>query len=166
MTTIFNISVLDANGIAIEGAFITLDSQNEITDKDGLVTLSGHDGENDPHIVQISHPYYVAETVEFRGGIGIGQWNNALMVRSVVASRVSLTIRLGRLNVAPTVLKSESEVNAMASKKGDPHASLLFDLPRDSSYQAYRFQWNNPVAVELMEDKALPEKAPLPEAKG
>jgi hypothetical protein len=83
--------------------------------------------------VTVSYPLYVAETVEFRGSIiSTGQWNNALMVRSVVAGRVLLTIRLGRLDVAPTVLKPESEVNAIASKHGDAHAALLFDLPRDS----------------------------------
>src|SRR5437764_14248124 len=101
------ISVLDANGAAIEGATVTLDTASGSTDASGLVRVTVP--ASNSHTLNVSHPYYVSERVEFRGALNTGEWNNALLQRSGT-SKTLLTIRLGWITVAPTAEKPESEV--------------------------------------------------------
>src|ERR1700738_4401678 len=97
--------VLNCNGAAVQGASVVLDATQGTTDVTGALSFSVIETTNATHILAITHPYYVAERVEFRGTLSAGQFNNALLTRTSDTGRMMLTVRIGRLEVAPTALK-------------------------------------------------------------
>lgn len=64
----------------------------------------------------------------------------------------------GRCVTAPTILKSDDEVDALAGS--DAHAAILFGLPRAPEKLAYRYQYNDPLPIELAEPVLLPQSPP------
>ncbi|EWZ78945.1 hypothetical protein FOWG_16887 [Fusarium oxysporum f. sp. lycopersici MN25] len=166
MATRIEITVLDANNIPVDGAEITLDGKPITqTDQDGVSTLSANDSNTNNSLV-ISHTRHITENVRFRGGISTGEWDNALVSRNTVPGRILLRVQLGRLDVAPTELRSNEDIQAILVSHRNLEAALLFNLPRDGRCQAYRFQWNDPLPVEVAEEKILPVNAPTPDLKG
>ncbi|KAM6513257.1 hypothetical protein FALCPG4_015704 [Fusarium falciforme] len=167
MDTTITVTILDANDIPVRDTSISLNGLLlGKTDKDGVYTFSLSDHGSPYDFLYISHVHYVSEKVGFRGSISKGEWDNALVSRTVETGRAHLRVYLGRLHAAPTELRSDEEVQAILASRRNLEAALLFKLPRDQNLQAYRGQWNDPLPVELGAEKVLPEHPPTPADKG
>jgi hypothetical protein len=163
MSEMCNIVAIDANGTPVKAAFVVLDNAQGTTDGKGTMADISV-AANVTHILTISHPYYVTETVQFLGPIRTGTWNNSLFERTVQTDRTVITVRLGRCISAPTVLMPRSEYAKLAAIGGDPHKALLYKHP--SGGLAYQYQSNAALAVQLAEEILLPDSPPPPTADG
>ncbi|KAK3387337.1 hypothetical protein B0H63DRAFT_558879 [Podospora didyma] len=82
------ITVLDANSLPIPDSSVPLNGiPAGKTGKDGFLSFSASFG-GVFDFLQISHPQYVNEQVGFRDNISVGEWDNALLSRTVVAGRI------------------------------------------------------------------------------
>ena len=164
------LQVIDANGIPVAGATVTMPgtSFNAQTDKSGNATL--------PMVgtqaltMRVIHPNFVTEDVAFQPDVLTGKYNNALISRTVSGSDASLRLQLGRCAVVPTVMLSDSDIENLAKKTpesaADPKAALLFHPPAHSSLNAYRFHWWDECDVRLALKTLLPTSTPSAADKG
>jgi hypothetical protein len=161
------VAVEDANGVWVGDATVTLDDTMLVTDADGNVTFLFLDTNSLKHSLIVAAPGYVAEKATFKGPLETGEWNNSLLRRTVMPDRTILTMRLGRLDVAPTTLLADDALQKLAVAKGDAQGALLFPLPRSPSmsWPAYRFHWLEPQPVWLVDTNLLPP-ALVPGASG
>jgi hypothetical protein len=157
---LLTVVVTDVNGAPIEGAVVQINgAAPSITDRIGTITTTVWTPSTN-FLMTVTHPYFVTERVEFRADVSQGEWDNALVRRTVTPTDVRLDVRLGRCAVVPTALVPEAELDKMAASGGDPHAALLFKPPRFPNRLAYRFQWNDALSVELAEEILLPSSPP------
>ncbi|HEY1796174.1 MAG TPA: carboxypeptidase-like regulatory domain-containing protein [Stellaceae bacterium] len=163
------LQVIDANGNPVAGAAVTMpgSSFNAKTDKTGAATLPVGGGQ--ALTMRVTHPNFVTEDVAFKPDVATGKWNNALVSRTASGGNASLRLQLGRCAVVPTVVMSDSDVEALAKKPAsaaDPKAALLFEPPAHPGLHAYRFQWWAEWDTRCARKTLLPTSTPAATAKG
>ncbi len=109
------------------------------------------------------HPAYVAESVRFEPDAVGGKWDNALVMRAIRGSDMTLRVQLGRCATAPTAYVAETDIPGLA---GDAKAALLFHPPNYPTEFAYRYHWPTDTAVRLARTELLPAKQPGPNSRG
>jgi hypothetical protein len=157
------VAVRDANNVPVADATVTLD---DVTNSGGTTVFVI---QNKPtHTLTVEAPDYVTETARFNGTLDLGEWDNALLSRSVDQGRIALTMRLGRLDVAPTVTIPKDGIKKLADARADAQAVLLDTLPRSpfGAWPVYRSHFLDPYAVWLTSTTLLPPPPPLVGAQG
>jgi hypothetical protein len=168
MSETCTVKVLDANGTPIQQALISLDDKQGTSDRNGVLDLTV--SSNNVHSLRVTRYLYVAESIEFRGTLKDGEWNNALE-RKQSANQTLLTVRLGRLSLAPTALKSDAELKELISTGKGAGAAVLTTLPADPALKlperrAYLDHGDTALAVSVAQKILLPEEPPPANSKG
>jgi hypothetical protein len=164
------VQVVDANLAPIVEAHVAMPGTtfHAIADKSGSAKLPL--SPQQALKLNVSHPYYVTEDVEFEPDVRSGNWNNGLVKRQLVNEDVVLTVQLGRCITAPTSFVEASEiarlVQANDSQAKEFKAALLFKPPAFPDQFAYRFQWYNASSIRIAGGDLLPTTAPNDNQKG
>jgi hypothetical protein len=160
------VAVVDVNNRVVPGASVSLGTARGTTDPvRGLWTTPV-----DPSgslTLDVDHPYHARENCVFVGDLRTSAWNNALVSRDLNGSDVVLTVRVGRMDTAPTTTRSAGDLAAlMKTKPRDPGAVLLFKPPRFPGAFAYSLHWNDQREVRVPRPELLPAASVAPGTKG
>jgi hypothetical protein len=166
-----DVLVLDANNAVVGDAWVMLDAVPQPVELSGITTFSNVSRTATSHTIEVDAPFYTIETAEFHGSLDTGEWNNALLSRTVIDDRVLLTMRLGRLDVAPNAgKKTEAEIRDMSARNVDARGVVLEVLkitPAGSPgpWTTYIGQQREPQGVYLTDGIVLAPAKPAPDKK-
>jgi hypothetical protein len=169
------VTVLDANGEPIQAVQVALNFYHDTTNAAGVAHFLAPSEAGRPpafvteYIITFFHPDYVREQVNFEHHLQDSKYNNPLLERTVTSDdshghvKLFFTMCLGRYSSAPTKRMPDSEMTALAQRKGDVGAVWLD--PQDGKL-TYRGSFFYRQQVELAEQFLAPKVPPPADAAG